>query len=217
MAIGDVNSSERGSGARYNDGKVRLDFIPARVLARYYAPVHATRVLYALARFEETHDQTNLVDALASCVGEGGSPWREACAVFEYGAKKYAAWNWAKGMPWSVPMACAKRHLVAIAEGEQDDPESGLPHFGHVACNIVMLLHFVSAYPEGDDLPPLECFGDVEAPCEKGEEDDDDYIAAGNHGTRIDGPGSRGELDTGSYRPIDYAAMREQTNRSIIK
>jgi len=73
--------------------------------------------------------------------------------VWEYGKKKYAAWNWAKGMPWSVPFACAVRHLSAWQRGEDLDPESGLPHIAHVACNIRMLTLYSKTYPEGDDRP----------------------------------------------------------------
>jgi len=73
--------------------------------------------------------------------------------VWEYGKKKYAAWNWAKGMPWSVPFACAVRHLSAWQRGEDLDPESGLPHLAHVACNIRMLTLYSKTYPEGDDRP----------------------------------------------------------------
>ena len=78
------------------------------------------------------------------------------CAdVFEYGAAKYAAWNWSKGMAWSVPYACALRHLQAWFEGEDIDSESGQPHLGHVMCNLVMLTHFAAHYPEMDDRPQL--------------------------------------------------------------
>lgn len=78
------------------------------------------------------------------------------CAdVFAYGANKYAAWNWSRGMKWSIPYACALRHLQAWYEGEDNDPESGLPHLGHVMCNLVMLAHFARHYPDLDDRPTL--------------------------------------------------------------
>lgn len=110
MSIGDVNSAERGSGARYNDGKVPYELIPGVAL--------------------------------------------EDCArVFDYGRRKYAAWNWAKGMAWMVPFGCLLRHLFAWARGEDNDPESGLPHLGHAMCNLVMLSTFARTYPEGDDRP----------------------------------------------------------------
>jgi hypothetical protein len=71
--------------------------------------------------------------------------------VWMYGAKKYARDNWQRGMVWSVPLACALRHLSAWQRGEENDPESGLPHLAHVMCNIRMLTLYASTYPEGDD------------------------------------------------------------------
>lgn len=63
------------------------------------------------------------------------------------------AWNWAKGMAWSVPIACAARHLMAMLAGEVLDAESKLPHRGHVFCNLVMLFTYASTFVEGDDRP----------------------------------------------------------------
>jgi hypothetical protein len=73
--------------------------------------------------------------------------------VWMYGKNKYAAWNWAKGMPWSVPYACLLRHLAAWQRGEENDPESGLPHLAHAACNLRMLTLYASTYKDGDDRP----------------------------------------------------------------
>jgi hypothetical protein len=111
--IGDVNSSTKGSGARYNGGKPDFSLIPLSTL-------------------------------------------EDEARVWTYGKEKYAAWNWAKGMAWSVPLACALRHLAAWQRGEDTDPESGLPHLAHVACNIRMLTLYSKTYPEGDDRPPKE-------------------------------------------------------------
>lgn len=111
--IGDVNSSAKGSGARYNDGKPDYSLIPLSTL-------------------------------------------EDEARVWSYGKNKYAAWNWAKGMPWSVPLACALRHLAAWQNGEDIDPESGQPHLAHVMCNIRMLTLYTKTYPEGDDRPPKE-------------------------------------------------------------
>jgi hypothetical protein len=78
----------------------------------------------------------------------------ECAAVFDYGSRKYASWNWVKGMKWSIPIDCALRHARALWVGnEENDPESGLPHRGHIMCNIVMLLHYRQYFPEGNDLP----------------------------------------------------------------
>lgn len=76
--------------------------------------------------------------------------------VWAYGKQKYAAWNWAKGMDWSVPLACALRHLSKWQAGEENDEESGLPHLAHAMCNLRMLTLYSKTYPEGDDRPPQE-------------------------------------------------------------
>lgn len=108
--IGDIESNNWGSGARFNQDKAPYELIPLHLL--------------------ET-----------------------TARVFGYGAKKYAAWNWAKGMPFSVVIGCLKRHLAAIERGEDIDPESGLPHIGHLMCNALMLQHYMDSFPEGDDRP----------------------------------------------------------------
>lgn len=73
--------------------------------------------------------------------------------VWMHGQKKYNAWNWTKGMPWSVPYACALRHLAAWQAGEENDQESGLPHLAHAMCNLRMLTLYSTNYTEGDDRP----------------------------------------------------------------
>ena len=153
-AVGDVNSTARGSGARYNAGKTPIELIPLRVIAEhriaYDGHSPETDTLLALARFQEGGTAADLLDAITLIFPE----WKECAAVFDYGRKKYAEWNWAKGMNWSIPIACAARHLIfGLMAGEELDPESGLPHRGHFLCNIVMLLTFIRTYPEGDDRP----------------------------------------------------------------
>lgn len=111
MSVGDVTSSARGSGARYNDNKPDWSIMPTHLL-------------------------------------------EEVVRVWEYGQEKYARFNWAKGMPWSVPYACIMRHLHAWWwRGERNDPESGYSHLAHIVCNIMMLMHYENAFPEGDDRP----------------------------------------------------------------
>ena len=166
MAIGDVNSVERGSGARFNDGKIKMEYIPADIVwqhgqfknaGRMHEPHEASAldILYHLSVFEEGDD--GAIVAVFNDIPEDHR-WRSTCEQFDFGAKKYAAWNWAKGMKWSVPIACIKRHCMALLDGELIDPESGVSHFGAVGCNVVMLMHYVDHYREGDDRPPKEYF-----------------------------------------------------------
>jgi hypothetical protein len=152
--IGDINSSARGSGARYNSGKVPIELIPLRVIADHLAhdglaQPRLISALHALAHFQEGGNAETLWDA----IGLVGPVWDECAAVFDYGRRKYAEWNWAKGMQWSIAFACAARHLLRMIDNEENDAESGHPHRGHFLCNIVMLLTFIRTYPEGDDRP----------------------------------------------------------------
>lgn len=73
--------------------------------------------------------------------------------VWMYGQKKYSSWNWAKGMAWSIPLACLLRHMAAWQRGEENDKESGLPHLAHAMCNLRMLTLYSKTYQEGDDRP----------------------------------------------------------------
>ena len=157
MAVGDINSNAKGSGARANGDKVPMDLIPVSVWRNKWRTAMTQSVdseqlmdiMYALEKWQE--GEYKPLDAVLSfnCL-EG------ACRVFAYGAGKYAAWNWAKGMAWSVPLGCALRHMQAVLDGEFIDDESGLPHIDHVFSNLVMLDYFETHYPEGDDRPIFE-------------------------------------------------------------
>lgn len=152
QGIGDIASDAKGSGARFNAGKPPFDLLPLSMVALSFPgdASPARTVLERLGAFQSTHDAMHLEQAVRAL---GLDAWPEAAQVFEYGRAKYAAWNWAKGMPWSVPLACAARHLWAMLRGEDTDPESGKPHRGHVLCNLAMLLTYTATYKEGNDLP----------------------------------------------------------------
>ena len=131
MPVGDVNSSERGSGARYNDGKPDLSLIPLDIIARSFNKFGRVLVtnaldtsLLRLGQFQRTGDVAELDDAIALI----RASWIDCARVFEYGRNKYAAWNWAKGMDWSIPLACAARHAVKeLYLGEDLDTREFIP------------------------------------------------------------------------------------------
>lgn len=72
-------------------------------------------------------------------------------AVLAFGAKKYAAHNWRGGIAYSRLLDAALRHLYAFADGEDLDPESGLPHVAHAGCCVVFLLGMMKHRPDMDD------------------------------------------------------------------
>ena len=72
-------------------------------------------------------------------------------AVLTFGANKYAAHNWRKGIANTRLIAAMLRHLFAIMRGEDLDPESGLPHIDHVGCCWMFLSNNMKTRPEMDD------------------------------------------------------------------
>lgn len=63
--------------------------------------------------------------------------------VLTFGAEKYEENSWQKvDNAENRYYAAAMRHLLAWRRGEKIDPESGLNHLDHVACNIMFLQHF---------------------------------------------------------------------------
>jgi hypothetical protein len=160
-AVGDLKSDEKGTGARFNAGKEAVELIPVWIIYNWAydtygqnatdAQLEALELLAVLADWQRDATSGNIL------LNAFNGDWITDCAaVFDYGRKKYAAWNWAKGMQWSVPTGCAVRHLLAILRGEENDvgeKGSGLPHRGHVACNFVMLAQYEETFKEGDDRP----------------------------------------------------------------
>lgn len=64
----------------------------------------------------------------------------QLAAVLTFGAQKYAAHNWRKGIDFSRLSAATLRHVFAFMRGEDLDPESGLPHIAHAMCCCMFLL-----------------------------------------------------------------------------
>ena len=71
--------------------------------------------------------------------------------ILTLGAKKYAAYNWAKGMAWSRPYAALLRHLFAWWGGETLDKESGKSHLWHATCELMFLVAYEARHSGEDD------------------------------------------------------------------
>jgi hypothetical protein len=71
--------------------------------------------------------------------------------VLSFGARKYAAHNWRKGISWSRLLGAILRHTFALMRGEDVDPESGLPHVDHLGCCWMFLSWHMKNRPDLDD------------------------------------------------------------------
>lgn len=60
--------------------------------------------------------------------------------IREYGCAKYHdPENWRQVEPQRY-LDALYRHFLAYLGGEEKDPESGLPHLWHMACNIAFMI-----------------------------------------------------------------------------
>jgi hypothetical protein len=71
--------------------------------------------------------------------------------VFAFGATKYGRDNYKQGMEWSRVLDASLRHILAFANGEDKDPESGLSHLGHALCCLNMLAYYETKGKGTDD------------------------------------------------------------------
>jgi hypothetical protein len=77
--------------------------------------------------------------------------------VLAFGANKYAPNGWKHVRPGHRYLDAALRHLHAFADGEDNDPESGLGHLAHAGCCVLFLIALRAAgvqvrWGEGEDL-----------------------------------------------------------------
>lgn len=71
--------------------------------------------------------------------------------VLTFGATKYAAHNWRKGIAYSRLYDALMRHLWAWWDGEDTDPETGESHLDHAACCLMFLRELSQTKPSLDD------------------------------------------------------------------
>lgn len=70
--------------------------------------------------------------------------------VLEFWARKYARDNWKKPMDRDAILNSLTRHLAALMDGDTNDPESWLPHIGHIMANAM----FYSYHSKSHAIPP---------------------------------------------------------------
>jgi hypothetical protein len=92
-------------------------------------------------KFDQDKPRMELLDSYAI---------EQLAKVLSFGAKKYAAHNWRKGLSKSRLIGAALRHLFAYLGGQDTDPETGLSHVAHAMCCCMFLLG-LEHRPELDD------------------------------------------------------------------
>lgn len=65
----------------------------------------------------------------------------QTAAALKIGAEKYGPWNW-RGNQVEIMtyLGAMRRHIAAVLDGEDIDPESGAHHLGHVAASCAIVL-----------------------------------------------------------------------------
>jgi hypothetical protein len=64
--------------------------------------------------------------------------------VLTYGAVKYEAHNWMRGMKFSRIIGGMRRHLLDIERRMDYDADTGLQHAYHLACGTMFLAHYIA-------------------------------------------------------------------------
>lgn len=76
-------------------------------------------------------------------------------AALKIGADKYGPWNWRTNkVEIMTYLGAMRRHIDAVLEGEDLDPESGAHHLGHVAAGCAIVLDALAHGTLVDNRPP---------------------------------------------------------------
>lgn len=80
----------------------------------------------------------------------------EIAKVLTFGAAKYEARNWEKGMNWSRAFGALQRHLTRWFHGQDKDKETRLTHLANAGCCLFFLLSWELRKVGTDDRPKLD-------------------------------------------------------------
>lgn len=92
------------------------------------------------------HDQEKPEMALLSPLWVTG-----VADVLTFGARKYAAHNWRKGLAVSRLISAALRHIFLFMAGQDYDEESGKHHLLHASCCLMFAYETLMMRPAFDD------------------------------------------------------------------
>jgi len=72
-------------------------------------------------------------------------------SVLAHGRDKYGAENWREGIQYSRLIGATMRHLHALNDCEDVDPDSGLLHASHAMASLMFLIWMMRFRPDLDD------------------------------------------------------------------
>lgn len=120
-------SQTTNTGLRYNTGKPKWSLID------YKSIEPMVRVLeygmHKYSTFENNHSE-EVQGSEVKLKEDGNLP--DGYELIRSGKD-----NWKGGMNKEEVLESAMRHLISLMSGEENDKESGLPHEGHVLCNMM--------------------------------------------------------------------------------
>lgn len=119
-----------GSGCVGSQESAALEPIPPSAESRAHILLQ-TQLAQTGVKADDGKSRMDLLDPVALGV---------LAKVLTFGANKYAAHNWRKGIKQSRLIAALLRHVFAHLGGEDNDTESGLPHIAHAMCCCMFLL-----------------------------------------------------------------------------
>lgn len=144
--------SEIKSAQRFNTGKHKW---------RYFCPKAFIPMLdvleYGALKYTVFEIPDDLRDELGASIITGaelmklGANAVEEAITAKWPIQRNGADQWKDGMPITEIAESLQRHLYAFLDGEDNDPESGLPHIGHMMCNIMFLSYNILFNNHYDD------------------------------------------------------------------
>lgn len=134
---GKKDQMEKTEGMKFDDGKPQVWLLP-------YSPLK-----------EQCHPDCHRALGFFCAVARGSNlryilkkeHLLNVCEVLQFGANKYAAFNWENGINFTRIISAGIRHALAAGKYSctELDPETGIAHFYHMNCNVIFLNHYLSA------------------------------------------------------------------------
>lgn len=133
---------ETGAVRDIHEGKGRFDLMPLKSLSAF---LEGDTVLYFLGRFQEEHDEDDLLrsfDEFCNLYDYNGNRYQHILKLakhFENGALKYGERNWEKGISEESYLDSACRHYCKYRAGWDDED-----HASAFLWNVLCLYHTVT-------------------------------------------------------------------------